>query len=165
MNKDTTPVNNPLPKRKAGRPRLSESEKLARKVARTKRAVVIAPKSSIVYQDPKRVQLHVPTLPLVAKARKMAWLIQNIEKHLLTDPTYISPKEYFSLLKDMEAVYTQLNKERLGTSEQRREARERAKSGGLAENGNEERSSRMGEDKPAGVDARVSTKNPLGAKG
>lgn len=157
--KDNEPVNDPLPKRGRGRPRLPESEKKRRAKIKTTKA-----KSDILYKTQNQIHLVVPQLPLFWRARKQLWLLQNIEKHLEQDPTYISPKEYFSLLKDMEAIYTELEKAGQGTNEQRRNARKGIQSKRLAVDGDETRSSRVGKDKSASVGDGVSTVNPFGGK-
>lgn len=157
---DNTPVNQPLPKRGRGRPRLPESEK-----KRRAGIVTTKPKDDIKYKSLNQIPLIVPQLPLVWRARKQLWLITNIEKHLKTDPTFIAPKEYFSLLKDMEAIYTELEKQGLGSNEKRTEARARVREKRMVENGVEARSSRVSEDESASVGARVPAFDPFRKKG
>lgn len=152
--------NNPLPPRKAGRPKGSKNRVVGVK-ARTKvkgAPVVIAPKAF------SQTRLQIPLIPLVHRAKKMYWHILNIERHLEADPLFISPKEYFGLLKEMEAVYTELDKQKLGTNEQRKQARQRVQSKRVAEDGDGIATSRVGQDKPLGVDNGIPTPDPFGRK-
>lgn len=146
-----------LPKRRAGRPRLPESEK-KRKVG----VVTTKAKKEMNYYRLDDIRLNVPALPLVWRVRKMTWLIRNIEKHLQEDPTFISPKDYYSLLKDMETAYNELELKGLGTNAKRTTARKGIRSKRLDQDGESVRSSRVGEDESAGVDSGVSATNPFG---
>lgn len=162
---DPVILNNMTPKRGPGRPRLSEDEKRLRMKKRHQKAVVTKPKNDITYKTQNQIPLIVPLLPLVWRARKMLWLLKNVELHLKKDPTFISPKEYFALLKDMENVYNQLEKEGYGTNEKRREARKGIRSKRLDQDRDEVRSSRLGESESVSVGAGVSAVNPFGGKG
>lgn len=143
---------NPLPKRKAGRPKGSKNKK----------SVVTKPKDQVKYRKIEEITVNVPLIPIYWRVKKMTWLIRNIEQHLKTDPLYIAPKEYFSLLKQQQEAYDELEKEGMATNEQRASYRERVKSKRLAQDGNEVATSRVGAGERPSLDAGISAPNPLG---
>lgn len=151
-----TDTNDHLPKKRAGRPKGSKN------IHRNGKVIVVKNKASDKYQKQERIAIITPLIPLHWKAKKMSWLIRNIEKELQIDPKYISPKEYFSLLNDMEQVYTKLEEKGIATSEQRTATRSRVKSKRLAQEGDALKSSRMGEDESASVGSGIPTSHPFG---
>ena len=151
-------VNDPLPKPIAGRPRLARNYK-------GKYAKPLITKPKFNYTKQTMVLLNVPKIPLVWRARKQLWLLKMIELHLNKDPSYISPKEYFSLLDTMEKTYTDLEKAGLGSNEKRREFRKRVQQKRMGETGESVSSSRVGETESPVVGNGVSAPNPFGKQG
>lgn len=148
-------INNPTPKRVAGRPRLVRTDK-----GKFSRPVITTAKFNYTKQN--MVLLNVPKIPLVWRARKQLWLLKMIELHLNKDPTYISPKEYFSLLDVMEKTYTELEKAGLGSNEKRRDFRQRVQQKRLGKVSESVDSSRVGETESPVVGDGVSAPNPFG---
>lgn len=152
---NTDELNNPMPKRGKGRPKGSKD-----KVKRKK-----ASDSEVKHVVIERVFVNPPKVPIYWRIKRMTWLLRNIEKHLQDDPTYITPTAYFSLVKDLEEAYNQIEEKGLATREQRVLHRKRVEQSRLGKDGEPVRSSRVGEDERSGLGARVSAANPLGRKG
>lgn len=138
------------PKRKAGRPKGSKNKN-----------------APIVYQYRKldTFTVVVPKIPLYWKARKQAWLLANIEKHLKQDPLSVPAKTYFDLLTEMEKTYEALRKAGLGSHGERKKARDGIRSKELGGDRVGERSSRDGDAQSVGVGTGISAFDPFGAKG
>ena len=145
------PVNDMKPRRRAGRPKGSKNKK----------TLAVAP-VVVKSQEQHKVPLIVPLLPTYWRAKKMSWHLKNLERHLLADPLFITPKEYFALLKDLDAVYKELESEGLGTNDLRKEARKRVQSERLAKDGKRGAAPDLGSSRSAGVDNGVPAPNPFG---
>lgn len=138
-------------KRPVGRPRLNKPK-----------VVTVKPKKEFKYITQNKVLLNVPSLPLVWRARKQLWLIRNIEEHLKVDPLAISAKEYFHLLKEQEAIYTELEKKGLGTNEKRRLTRQAVLSKRVAETSARGDTPTVGKGESPSVGNGVPAVNPFG---
>lgn len=143
-----------LPKKPIGRPKGSKN-----KHPRVPKAEKIKLKT---YNE---VKLIVPALPLFWRAKKQLWLIRNIEEHLKKDPSYISPKEYFHLLKEQESMYNQLIKDGLETNEKRKARRFGIHQKRLVEDGKFVPTAGDGETERSGVGDGVPAVNPFRKQG
>lgn len=135
------------PKRSRGRPKGSKNKS-----------------APVVYKYRKldSFTITVPQIPIWWRVRKMAWLVQNIEMHLKNDPLSVPPKQYFDLLRDLEAAYNKLNEKGLGSHAERKAYRDRVRSKNLGEERDELRSSRVGEEELVGVGTGVPATDPFG---
>lgn len=144
-------ANDMKPKRGRGRPKGSLNKK----------TLAVAP-VVIKHLEQHRVPLIVPQLPTYWRAKKMSWHLKNIERHLTEDPLFINPKDYYTLLKDMDAVYKELEKEGLGTNDLRKKARKRVQSERVAKDRKSDTAGGVGSSRTARVDDGVSASNPFG---
>lgn len=110
----------------------------------------------VKYADYKLTTLHIPEFPIVYKLKRTYWLLNNLHRLLLVDPTAVNPKQYLELLDEYIKLCDEVRKSGLGTASDRKAARKRMDSKNVAEVGKPVPKAGMGASLPFGLGSGVS---------